>query len=216
MEEELRNYVNRHTYKQDNMPHRSDWRELYEKAKIYAGVAHQGQMYGEDPYTAHLDHVDEILTNYGFESYLNINDDYYSPIMIAGYLHDIIEDTKVTREDLEREFNSDVAELVWRVTDESGRNRKERKAKTMPKILGDPRSVIIKIADRLGNIENCIKYDNQQHKYSSSLYGMYRGENQGFIDAVAPYAIIPVCKEMLDYLRNIFYDNEYLKSGVRF
>src|SRR2546430_17111033 len=74
----------------------------------------------------------------------------------AGLLHDVLEDTKTTKEDLEREFGAEIAELVDGVT-KIGKlafsSREERQAENFRKMLvamaRDLRVLMIKLADRL-------------------------------------------------------------------
>ena len=66
-------------------------------------------------------------------------------------------------------FGEDVAEMVFAVTDELGRNRKERKVKTYPKIAANPEAIILKLADRIANIEHGGKID------------MYKKEHGNFV-----------------------------------
>ena len=95
-----------------------------EKAILFAEHAHHGQQYGLYPYVYHLKQVAEIAEEIGFDE----------DIIIACYfLHDIIEDTPLSYNDVKKEFGEDVAELVYAVTNELGRNRAERHEKTFPK-----------------------------------------------------------------------------------
>ena len=102
-------------------------------------------MYGRRPYTHHLTKVVEVLERHG------INNPY---LIAAGWLHDVIEDTDASYNDVKKATNEVVAELVFAVTDELGRNRKERAAKTYPKIAGNIGATVLKLADRIANIEN--------------------------------------------------------------
>ena len=77
----------------------------------------------------------------------------------AGLLHDTLEDTDITKEEIEREFNKDVADLVDGVTKISGMNfsSKEQQniantSKILNSITEDIRIIIIKLADRLHNM----------------------------------------------------------------
>src|SRR5205809_7152372 len=77
----------------------------------------------------------------------------------AGLLHDVLEDTKATKEDLEREFGAEIAELVDGVTKISKlafSSREERQAENFRKMIvamaRDLRVLMIKLADRLNNM----------------------------------------------------------------
>ena len=84
--------------------------------------------------------------------------------IIAGLLHDTIEDTDITKKILSKKFGSDIAELVSRVTKLSGikyRDSKHKQSVNFMKMFlsvsKDLRVIIIKFADRLHNIKT-IKY----------------------------------------------------------
>ncbi len=109
--------------------------QLIKKAIEFARVAHEGQTYSDVySYIRHLEMVYDVLVKFEYED---------SIIMASAWLHDVIEDTEVSYQDVKREFGLDVAEAVYGVTDELGRNRKERKAKTYPKIMKNPRSLAL-------------------------------------------------------------------------
>lgn len=122
-------------------------------ARYFAEKAHQAQTYGNGlPYTKHLDDVYNVLIRFGFSE----SNPAHLNILTAAYLHDSMEDTATSYSDLKRSFNEEVAEIVYCMTDELGRNRKEKKEKTYPKIRENPKSLILKLADRIANIENSI------------------------------------------------------------
>ena len=77
------------------------------KAYDFAKEAHKGQKRssGED-YFIHPCAVVEILTDYGFDS----------STVIAAFLHDVLEDTSVTYDQLRDEFGDEIVELVEGVT----------------------------------------------------------------------------------------------------
>ena len=62
------------------------------KARIFAIAAHGGQKYGNYPYSVHLDAVAKIADEYGEKA------------AVIAYLHDVVEDTFVSINDIEKEF----------------------------------------------------------------------------------------------------------------
>lgn len=74
---------------------------IKDKAKEFAINAHKGQIRKSDkekPMIIHPINVADILSEYGFDD----------NVVAAGYLHDVIEDTKYTKEDLLKAFNEDI------------------------------------------------------------------------------------------------------------
>ena len=121
--------------------------KAYEFGKRY----HEGQkrLSGE-PYFNHCIEVASTLASWNMD---------YTTI-IAGLLHDVIEDTKITVDDLEKEFDKDLANLVDGLTKISGiefSTRKEKQVGNFMKMLlsvaKDIRVIIIKFADRMHNME---------------------------------------------------------------
>ena len=140
------------------------------KEAAYLAIGQHGtQTYDGHPYYYHLEQVVDVLIEFGF------TEDVY---VISGYLHDTLEDTSISYNDIKKQFGLDVAEIVYAVTDELGRNRKERKSKTYPKIKANPRAIIIKLADRIANLRNSLKmkpemaemYSKEYEEFSKSLY----------------------------------------------
>ncbi len=123
---------------------------LVEKAYYFAYEAHKGQKRksGEE-YIIHPVAVAKILLSFGM--------DHQS--VIAALLHDVVEDTPVTADEVKRAFGASVAFLVEGVT-KLGRvplqSREEQQAENLRKLLlamsEDIRVIIIKLADRLHNM----------------------------------------------------------------
>lgn len=136
---------------------------LREKAYLIADRAHNNQMYGIFPYTYHLHQVAKIAGDLGCSE----------QVIISCILHDILEDTNYSYSDIKAVFGKEIAEIVYCVTDELGRNRKERKEKTYPKIKGNWEAVVVKICDRIANIQHSLKYNDSKLK-------MYKKEHEEF------------------------------------
>lgn len=142
-----------------------DLPDLANRAAAFAAAAHADQDYAGGSFHAnHLRRVVETLRQFGETDEIRI---------AAAWLHDTVEDTSVTIDDVRREFGNDVADLVWRLTDEDGKNRRERHARTHAKIRGDTSALRIKLADRIANIESALEQ-------RTTLYGMYRNEHVDF------------------------------------
>ena len=100
--------------------------DLVERASDYATRAHQRidqrRKYSHQPYQVHLEAVAELVAR--------VSDD--EEIIAAAWLHDTVEDTPATLEDIEGQFGQAVAELVEELTDTSkpsDGNRAKRKAR---------------------------------------------------------------------------------------
>ncbi len=135
-----------------------------------AVVGHGPQRYGDQPYVTHLDAVAQLLEPYG-------------PVaQTVGYLHDVVEDTPVTAEQVRGAFGEFVEQCVNLVTDEPGTNRQERKTTTNAKLAsvrGDLQlALIVKAADRLANLRMCSRNSENEPKLD-----MYRREHAAFCQA---------------------------------
>ena len=86
-------------------------------AADFASKAHANQKYGDKPYTVHLEHVVEVLRRFDYVE---------TTLICAAWLHDTLEDTKTTSEEIENIFGKEICELVQCVTNKPGKNRKER------------------------------------------------------------------------------------------
>lgn len=147
------------------------------RARGFAAEHHGDQKYGHKPYLYHLDAVLSVAFEFG------ITDE---DIIIATLLHDVVEDTEVTREQVSERFSNRVGDLVYAVTNEPGKNRKVRAKKTYPKILGIEGAVKLKLADRIANVRSCWLEAQEQdaNKRNKSLIGMYKKEYGGFRKAL--------------------------------
>lgn len=130
--------------------------KTYNEARLVAIQAHGNQTYdGIFPYVKHLDDVVAVIKKFGFSG----------KFIVAAYLHDVIEDGAISYNKVKTHFGTEVAEIVFCVTDEMGRNRKEKKAKTLPKTASNSDAIIVKLADRIANIEHGGKVDMYIKEY---------------------------------------------------
>jgi (p)ppGpp synthase/HD superfamily hydrolase len=138
------------------------------KAFQFAKAKHKGQRYGDWEYTKHLQDVVSVLERFNHTD---------KDLIIAGYLHDIIEDTSATFSEIKEKFGIRVASLVNAVTDGPGKTRKQRKARAYSLIPKVPDAILIKLADRIANVENAFKT-------KSYLLDMYKKEHKDFVKAL--------------------------------
>ncbi len=124
--------------------------EQIDRAYALACKAHEGQFrLSGEPYIIHPICVADILVGIGMDA----------SSIIAALLHDTVEDTPVTLEDVSREFGEEVVTLVDGVT-KLGKvplsTQEEQQAENIRKMLlamsKDVRVIIIKLADRLHNM----------------------------------------------------------------
>lgn len=139
---------------------------IIDKAYKFAEKKHDatGKLYGGKAFIVHPIEVAHII------KYLLI--DPGENLIAAGYLHDTLEDTDTTYEELVKEFNEDIAGLVREVTKDENND--------FPN-LSTYRGLILKAADNLANvsnIENMTDKEKQKKLFKkySSMY-IYAGSN---------------------------------------
>ena len=136
------------------------------KAYNFAETAHDGQYRNSgERFFVHPYNVAMILAD------LNMD----TVTIVAGLLHDVIEDTEVTHERLEDEFGEDVANLVEGVTKLKKlkyKTKQENQAENLRKMVvamaKDIRVIIIKLADRLHNMRT-LEYMSEEKKKEKAL-----------------------------------------------
>lgn len=138
------------------------------EARQVAVKAHGTQDYdGVFPYEKHLDDVVEVLKRFSIV---------HPKYLCAGVLHDTIEDGAISYNKIKKHFGEEVAEMVYCVTDELGRDRAEKKRKTLPKTASNPDAVIIKLADRIANIEHGGKVDMYLKEFEDFKNHLYQAD----------------------------------------
>ncbi|MEY4847449.1 MAG: pyrophosphokinae [Pseudomonadota bacterium] len=124
--------------------------ELLVRAYKFSDVAHAGQVrHSGEPYVSHCIEVARILADLQLDT----------TTVVSGLLHDIVEDTAITIEDVAREFGSEIAQIVDGLTKIANlplSSREERQVENYRKLLlsiaKDARVILIKLADRLHNM----------------------------------------------------------------
>jgi len=141
--------------------------------RTYAAKVHEGQSYGAEPYTVHLEAVVAIVR--GVES--------SEEAVAVAWLHDAVEDTEATNIEIYHAFGPCVATAVMLLTDPPGfPNRRTRKAelhRTLATLeypnggVAERLALLVKAADRLANMRACV--ENSPGKLK-----MYRNEHEAF------------------------------------
>ena len=123
---------------------------IIERAYIYSARVHEGQVrLSGEPYLTHPLEVAGILTDMRLDVIS----------VVAGFLHDVIEDTHAAPEDIEKHFGPEVRQIVSGVTKLSSlsfHSSRARQAESLRKMFlamaDDIRVILIKLADRLHNM----------------------------------------------------------------
>ena len=124
-----------------------------QKAIVFATLAHEGQCRkGTNiPYIVHPMEVMQILTANGCDE----------TVILAGILHDTLEDTQTTPEDILHNFGQEVLELVLGESEDKSKSWQERKQATIDYLADASKEIqLICCADKLSNIKNI--YVDQQ------------------------------------------------------
>jgi GTP diphosphokinase / guanosine-3',5'-bis(diphosphate) 3'-diphosphatase len=125
--------------------------DLIKKAYVYSAKVHQGQIRKSgEPYLVHPLEVSGLLAEMRLDE----------ASIVTGLLHDTIEDTLATKEEIAELFGSDIADLVDGVTKLSqfspGNTREEKQAENFRKMVvamaKDIRVLLVKLADRTHNM----------------------------------------------------------------
>ncbi len=130
---------------------------MIEKARRFASKAHaaidQRRRYTHEPYIVHPAAVAQLVAG--------VTDD--EATICAAWLHDVVEDTPVTLDEIALEFGTDVAGLVFELTDVStatDSDRQSRKQRDLQHVAAaSPRAKTIKLADMIDNTRSIVQRD---------------------------------------------------------
>jgi GTP diphosphokinase / guanosine-3',5'-bis(diphosphate) 3'-diphosphatase len=150
-------------------------RSLIERAYHKAETAHAGQFRKSgEPYFTHCVAVAQILADMKLDA----------EAIAAALMHDLLEDTPVTKDELQHEFNKKIAALVdgvskWKnLPINSGKQRTDRELEYIRKMLlamsDDVRVVLVKLADRLHNMRTLgYMAEHKQHEIARETMDIF-------------------------------------------
>lgn len=194
--------------------------ELIDKAYRLSEDAHRGQKRRSgEPYFEHVIATAECLADWGMDE----------ETIAAGLLHDIVEDTKITEDDLRKHFGREVNELVDGVTKlgkvkyRGDKTQADNLRKLILAMAEDLRVIFIKLADRLHNMKTIapLPKDKQERIaletmeiYAPLAYRLGMQKLSGELQDLAfPYAYPDEYKWIVDHIKERYEEREaYLKK----
>ncbi len=191
--------------------------DIKEKAKLFAIEAHMGQIRKSEPDKPMIIHpisVGQLLESFGYDD----------NVVAAGYLHDVVEDTKFTIEDIEKYFGKDIANLVMGASEpDKSLSWEERKKHTIEETKKLPlRNKLVICADKINNLEDLfLKFEKSGQRDFSAFK---RGEEsqKWYYTSIYESLIVdedrdlPIFKKLKDILDKVFYQKEnlFLKNTI--
>lgn len=173
---------------------------MIHKAIEFAAKKHDGQVRKgtTTPYIVHPMEVMYYLTLSGADQ----------TTIIAGLLHDVVEDTPTTIEEVEKEFGLDVARLVMFETEDKSKPWLQRKTENILRIKNAPKNAqFICCADKLSNLKS-IYYDS---KTDPNVWSRFTGTKEQskeyyrqMIEALSPLKEECIYKNLINYYKAVF------------
>lgn len=138
-------------------------KNLLQEARIFADKAHKGQVDDDNLpfFQAHPEVVGDIL------KLLKCRDE----VIAAGYLHDVLEDTEATYEQLKEKFGQEIADLVNEVTHEGNKSS----GYYFPRLKSRD-AIMIKLADRLSNISRMNSWSAKRREHYLNKTKFWKSE----------------------------------------
>ncbi|MGG4490808.1 HD domain-containing protein [Metabacillus idriensis] len=142
---------------------------MIDRAKQFAEAAHEGQVrrLNGGPYFTHVENTALILFKAGFRE----------EVVAAGFLHDAVEDTETSPQQINELFGADVASLVAFNTEDKSLPWEERKQHTIQSVQSagiEEKAVLA--ADKLDNLESLLK---EHRKHGDDIWRMFnRGKDK--------------------------------------
>ena len=179
------------------------------KAKEFAIKAHMGQVRKNEPDKPMIMHplkVGQLLESFGYDD----------NVVAAAYLHDVVEDTKYTIEDIEKEFGNDIASLVMDTSEpDKSLSWEERKKHTIENTKTLPlRNKLIICADKIDNLEDLFLKFEQTGKRDFSAFKRGEESQKWYYTNIYESLIngidedLPIFKRLKELLDKVFYKSE--------
>ncbi len=152
----------------------------------FATEKHDGQSYGKSD-LPHMFHVKKVVAKVDELFRGVVSASHLLRLKIIAYLHDVIEDCDVLREEIASIFGEDIAESVFLISvspshPETGERLKSRREKHLfynPQVASKVDVILVKLADRIGNVSH-------SGEQGSSLFKMYQKEHPSFRSTIRP------------------------------
>ena len=191
--------------------------DIKEKAIGFAIKAHMGQIRKNEPDKPMIMHplsVGKLLESYGYDD----------NVAASGYLHDVVEDTKYTIEDIEHEFGSDIKNLVGGASElDKSLSWEERKLHTIEETKYLPlRNKLVICADKINNLEDLMIKFQKNGNRDFSLFKRGEDKQKWYYENVYKSLIynedenLPIFKRLRNVLDIVFENKEniYLKDTI--
>ncbi len=167
---------------------------LIGKARDYAIECHEStnHLYDGNPYSLHLRIGEKVV-----QRFIHLLPAEIRPhALSAWWLHDTIEDCRQTYNDIKKITCREVADIVYAVSNEKGRNRKERASnKYYDDMINVPGAVFVKLCDRIANI----KYGAMME---SPMFEMYKSEQDVFEKKLFHVDYVKIWQHIREILNN--------------
>lgn len=134
--------------------------KLYKKAEDLVKIWHGKQIYGGFiPYFYHLHQTDKVINAFGED----IAPSKFFKTKTAALLHDVLEDTQITYDELENIFGKEIADAVLKVTKINEDDTKQFESSYYAGMASSTMAVIVKIADKAANSKQTLKDKSLWH-----------------------------------------------------
>lgn len=170
-----------------------------DRAWIYKQHSDTNHFYdGYIPYRFHLEMVERV----GKRFYHLLPEDPFHNVATALLAHDLIEDTRNSYHDVKGALGDRVADIIYAVTNDKGKNRKERAGENYYRgIRATPGAMFVKLCDRIANVQ----YSKMTH---SSMFFKYKDENPYFMSQLGWNGdAAPYCTQLFQELIYLFEDD---------